>query len=260
MVELFQIGVLGDWVVDLDQAGLVVKMLPRSILLESNRMLLGAPDQKSLGGMIVLQIGIVRNLVKGYGKESVMRDPANDPMTGVVIQGKRGTLIETVRELGIGTENETKRETEGVTAVIEIGTRIMAGTETRIEIGNVSALMAAAGTVTEITSVQVASRTLPGTEITSVRDMNMTVVTCRKLMLNMVMVSAAITNMNITEAMSSMVIAKMDMGLRLSAQSDMIITLMIHTVKWQPFIRGNLTMQNLKARRKVRHTREELPA
>lgn len=244
--------------VDLDQAGLVVKMLPRSILLESSRMLLGAPDQKSLGGMIVLQIGIVRNLVKGYGKGTVMRDHGNDPMTGVVIQGMSGTNIEIVRELGTGTENEIRRETVGVTAVIGIGTRIMAGIETRIEIGNVSALMAGAGIVTEITSVQVTSRTLPGTEITSVRGMNMTVVTCRKLMLNMVMVSPAITNMNIIEAMSSMVMVKMDMGLRLSAQSDMIITVMIHhTVKWQPIIRVSLKMQNLKARRKVRHSRKE---
>jgi len=71
----------------------------------------------------------------------------------------------------------------------------------------------------------------------------------------MVMVSPAITNMNITEAMSSMVMAKMDMGLKLSAQSDMIITVMIHTVRCQPIIRGNLTMQNLKIPRKVRHTR-----
>lgn len=260
MVELFQIGVLGDWVVDLDQAGLVVKMLPRSILLESYRTLLGAPDQKSLGGMIVLQIGIVRNLVKGYGKETVMRDPVNDPMTGLVIQGKRGTTIEIVRELGTGTENKTRRETVGVTAVIGIGIRIMAGTETRIEIGNVSALMAGAGTVREIMSVQVMSRTLPGTEITSVRAMNMTVGTCRKLMLNMVMVSPAITNMNITEATSSMVMAKMDMGLKLSALNDMIITVMIRTVEWQPIIRGNLTMQNLKSLRKVRHTRKDLQA
>ena len=192
----------------------------------------------------------MRNLVRGYGKETVMRDPVNDPMTGLVIQGKRGPTIEIVRELGTGTESETRRETVGVTAVIGIGTRIMAGTETKIEIGNVSALTAGAGTVTEITS-----RTLPGTEITSVHDMNMTVVTCRKLMLIMVMVSPAITSMNITEAMSSMVMAKMDMGLKLSAQSDTIITMMIHIIKWQPIIRDNLRMQNLKSPRKVRHTR-----
>jgi hypothetical protein len=97
--------------------------------------------------------GIVRNLVKGYGRETVMRDPVSDPMTGLVIQGKRGPTIEIVRELGTGTESETRTETVGVTVVIGIGTRIMAGTETRIEIGNVSALMAGAGTVTEITSV-----------------------------------------------------------------------------------------------------------
>jgi len=242
VVELFQIGALGDWVVDLDQAGLAVKMLPRSILLESYRMLLGDPDQKSLGRMIVLQIVIVRNLVRGYGKETVMRDPVNDPMKGLVIRGKRGPTIEIARELGTGTEREIRRETVDVTAVIGIGTRIMAGTETRTEIGNVSALTAGAGTVTEITSVQVTSRTLPGTEITSVHDMNMTVVTCRKLMLIMVMVSPAITSMNITEAMGSMVMAKMNMGLKLSAQSDTIITMMIHIVKWQPIIRGNLKM------------------
>ena len=203
---------------------------------------------------------IVRNLVRGYGKETVMRDPVNDPMTGVVIQGKRGPTIEIVRELGTGTESETRRETVGVTAVIGIGTRIMAGTETRIEIGNVSDLTAGAGTVTEITSVQVTSRTLPGTEITSVHAMNMTVVTCRKVRLIIVMVNPAITSMNITEAMGSMVMAKMDMGLKPSAQSDMNITMMIHTVKWQPITRGNLTRQNLKSPRKVRHTRKKLAA
>lgn len=209
MVELFQIGVLGDWVVDLDQAGLVVKMLPRSILLESNRTLLGAPDQKSLGGMIVLQIGIVRNLVIGYGKEIVTRKLVNARMTGlvIVIQGKIDTTIETVRELVIGTENGTRRETVAVTAVIGIGTRIMAGIETRIETGNVSALMAGAGTVIEITSVQVTNKTLAGTEITSVRAMNMIVVTCRRVMLIMVMVRLAITSMSTTEVMNSMVMA-----------------------------------------------------
>ena len=209
MVELFQIGVLGDWVVDLDQAGLVVKMLPRSILLESNRMLLDDPDQKSLGGMIVLQIGIVRNLVIGYGKEIVTRKLVNARMTGpvIVIQGKIDTTIEIVRELVIGTENGTRRETVGVTGVIGIGTRIMAGIETRIETGNVSALMAGAETVTEITSVQVTNRTLAGTEITSVRAMNMIVVTCRRVMLIMVMVSLAITSMSTTEVTNSMVMA-----------------------------------------------------
>lgn len=209
MVELFQIGVLGDWVVDLDQAGLVVKMLPRSILLESNRTLLGAPDQKSLGGMIVLQIGIARNLVIGYGKEIVTRKLVNARMTGlvIVIQGKIDTTIEIVRELVIGIEKGTRRETVGVTAVIGIGTRIMAGIETRTETGNVSALMAEAGTVTEITSVQVTNRTLAGTEITSVRAMNMNVVTCRRVMLIMVMVSLAITSMSTTEVMNSMVMA-----------------------------------------------------
>jgi len=209
VVELCQTGVLGDWVVDLDQAGLVVKMLHRSILLESNRTLLDAPDQKSLGGMIVLQTGIVRNHVKGYGKEIVMRKPVNAPMTGLVIvtQGKIDTTIEIVREPVIGTENVTQRETVGVTAVIGIGTRITAGIETRIETGNVSALMAGAGTVTEITSVQVTNRTLPGTEIISVRAMNMTVVTCRRVMLIMGMASLAITSMSSTEAMNSMVMA-----------------------------------------------------
>ena len=209
MVELFQIGVLGDWVVDLDQAGLVVKMLPRSILLESNRMLLDDPDQKSLGGMIVLQIGIVRNLVIGYGKEIVTKKLVNARMTGpvIVIQGKIDTTIEIVRELVIGTENGTRRETVGVTGVIGIGTRIMAGIETRIETGNVSALMAGAETVTEITSVQVTNRTLAGTEITSVRAMNMIVVICRRVRLIMVMVSLAITSMSTTEVTNSMVMA-----------------------------------------------------
>jgi hypothetical protein len=53
VVELFQIGVPGDWVVDLDRAELVVKMLTRSPQLGSNRVL-GAPDQRSLRRTIVV--------------------------------------------------------------------------------------------------------------------------------------------------------------------------------------------------------------
>lgn len=145
----------------------------------------------------------------GYGKEIVTRKLVNARMTGlvIVIQGKIDTTIETVRELVIGTENGTRRETVAVTAVIGIGTRIMAGIETRIETGNVSALMAGAGTVIEITSVQVTNKTLAGTEITSVRAMNMIVVTCRRVMLIMVMVRLAITSMSTTEVMNSMVMA-----------------------------------------------------
>lgn len=145
----------------------------------------------------------------GYGKEIVTRKLVNARMTGlvIVIQGKIDTTIETVRELVIGTENGTRRGTVAVTAVIGIGTRIMAGIETRIETGNVSALMAGAGTVIEITSVQVTNKTLAGTEITSVRAMNMIVVTCRRVMLIMVMVRLAITSMSTTEVMNSMVMA-----------------------------------------------------
>lgn len=93
------------------------------------------------------------------------------------------------------------------------------------------------------------SRTLPGTEteITSVHAMNMTVVTFRRVMLIMAMVTPAITS---TEAMSSMVIAK-DMGMRLSAQS-----VIIRTVRWQTIIWDSLTMQNLKSLRKARHMRK----
>jgi len=258
VVELFQIGVLGDWVVDLDQAGLVVKMLARSILLGSNRMLLGPPDQKSLGRMIVLQIGIGRNLVKGYEKEIVMREAVNVPMTRlvIVIQEKIGTTIEIVRGLGTGTEKGTRKEIVDVTAVIEIGTKIMVGI--RIEIGNVSALMTAimagAGTVTEIMSVPVMNRTLPGieTEITSVRATNWIVVTCRRVMLIMATVSVAITSMSNKKAKRHMVMAKMDMGMKLSAQSDMSITVMIRTARCQPTTKRNPT-QNKKLRRKVRH-------
>lgn len=42
----------------------------------------------------------------------------------------------------------------------------------------------------------------------------------------------------------------------MSAQSDMSITVMIHTVKWQPTIRGNLKMQNLQSPRKGRHMKK----
>ena len=259
MVELFQIGVPGDWVVDLDQAGLAVKVRTRSILLGSNSML-GGPDQKSLGGMIAMQIRIGRNHVKGYGIEIVMREPANVPMTRsmIAIQEKRGTTIEIVRGLGTRTEKGTGRETVGVTGVTEIGTGIMVGT--MIERGNVSALMTAimtgAGIVTEITRVQV---------------MNGTVVACTRGMLIMAMVRldmtetwlimsriTSITSMNNTKAMRHTVMVKMDMGMKLSAQSEVSVSIIvvIHTVRWQPTIRRDLTMQNLKPLRKVRHTRK----
>lgn len=57
VVELFQIGVPGDWVVDLDQAELVVKMLNRSSPLGISSTL-DAQDRRSLGEMSVVQIGI----------------------------------------------------------------------------------------------------------------------------------------------------------------------------------------------------------
>ena len=251
VVELFQIGAPGDWVVDLDQAELVVKMLTRRSQLGSNSML-GAPDQRSLGGMIIVQIGIGRSLVKGYEKEIAMRESVNAPMTElvIVIQEKRGTTIEIGTRLGTGTEQGTGKEIMGVTVivivVIEIGTEIVVGI--MIERGTAIALMIAivreAGTVREITSVQVTKGT---------------VVTCMRGMLIMPMVrqsmteiwltmgrTMAMTNMSNTRVMRDMVMVKMDVGMKLSVQSDMSMSI----------IRRNLTMQNLKALRKARHTRK----
>jgi hypothetical protein len=267
VVELFQIGVPGDWVVDWDQAGWVVQILTKRILLGSNSMG-GVPDQKSLGGMIGVLKGIGRSLVKGYGKENVMRDPVNVHMTGlvIVIHEKRSTTIETVRGLGTGREGKTGKESMAVTVTVivvtetGIGTGIAVGT--MIEKGTAPALMIAivrgAGIVVK--------------EIMSVAVTSGTVATCMRGMQTMAMVGQSMTKicpatgrimamaiMSNTKVMRHMVMVKMDVVMKLSTQRGMTMSTIVltRTVKWKPTIRCCLTMLNLKGLRKVRHMRKE---
>ena len=240
VVELFQIGVPGDWVVDLDQAELVVKMLNRSSPLGISSTL-DAQDRRSLGEMSVVQIGTARSLVKGHGKEIVMRELVNDPMTVLasVIQKKIDTTIGIGTGLGTGNEEGTGREimvvtvtvTVSVIVVIEIGTGIVVGIMRETVTVVMIAIVREAGTVREITSVQV---------------MNGTVVTCMREMLNMPTVSQNMTEIwlvmirNMAITMSN---TKAMMLMRRSAQSDMSMST----------IRCNLTTQNLKALKRARH-------
>lgn len=260
--ELFQIGVLGDWVVGWDQAGWVVLILTKRIPLGSNNKV-DALDQKSLGGMIVVPIGIVKNLVKGYGKETVRRGPVNVRMTGLVIEiyEMRSITIETVRGLGIGREERTVKETTAVTVsvIVVTGTRIVVGT--MIEKGTVVALMIAivreAGTVVK--------------EIMSAPAMNVTVVTCMRGMQTMAMVGQSMTkiclvmgrimamvSMSNTKVMMHMVTVKMYVDMKLNTQSGMSTNIIVLTrmVKWKLTIRCRQTMLSQKALRKVRHMRK----
>jgi hypothetical protein len=194
--------------------------------------------------------------VKGYEKEIVMRNPVSAPMTElvIVIHGKRSTITEIGTGLEIGTEEGTEKRNMAVTVTVIVIVVIETGTGTGIVVGimierrTVAALMTAtvreAGTVREITNAQV---------------MNVTAVTCMRGMLIMPMVSRnmtetwlimgrimAITSMSNTKVTRHMVMVKMDVGMKLSAQSDMSMTI----------IRHNQITQNLKALRKVRHTRK----
>lgn len=170
--------------------------------------------------------------MKGHGKEIVMRELVNDPMTVLasVIQKKIDTTIGIGTGLGTGNEEGIGREimvvtvTVSVIVVIEIGTGIVVGIMRETVTVVMIAIVREAGTVREITSVQV---------------MNGTVVTCMREMLNLPTVSQnMIRNMAIT--MSN---TKAMMLMRRSAQSDMSMST----------IRCNLTTQNLKALKRARH-------
>jgi len=262
VVEQFQIGVPGDWVVDWDQAGWVVQILIKKILLGSNSMV-GVPGQKSLGEMIGVLKGIGRSLVKGYGKENVMRDPVSIHMTGlvIVIHEKRSTTIETVRGLVTRREGKIGKGSMAVTVTVivvtGIGTGIAVGT--MIEKGTVAALMIAivrgAGTVVKesapVTSGNVATCTR-GMQTMPMVGQNMTKI-CP--------VTGRIMAMDImsnTKAMRHLVMVKMDVGMKLSTQRGMTMSTIVltRTVKWKQTIRCSLTMQNLKGLRKVRHMRK----
>uniref|UniRef100_A0A0E0M9I9 RRM domain-containing protein n=1 Tax=Oryza punctata TaxID=4537 RepID=A0A0E0M9I9_ORYPU len=211
--------------------------------------MLRAPDQRSLGlgGMIVMQIEVERNLVKGFGKEAMMRGPVSVSMTGfvIMIQGKRGTTIKTVR----GLETGTKKEIVDMTVMIETSAEIMV--RNMKERGDVNALMTAIGA---------GAGAGTGIEIMSSQVMNVTVDICVRGMLIMAMGSLSMTeiwlNMNKITAMRHMAMVKMNM--ELIAQSDMSRStiVMIHSVKWQATISHDLTTQNLKPPRKVRHTKK----
>jgi hypothetical protein len=207
--------------------------------------------------------GIVKNLVKGYVKETVRRGPVNVRMTGLVIEihEMRSITIETVRGLGTGREERTAKETMAVTVTVIVvtGTGIVVGT--MIEKGTTLALMIAivreAGTVVK--------------EIMSAPVMNATVVTCMRGMQTMAMVGQSMTkiclvtgrimalvSMSNTKGMTHMVMVKMDVGMKLNTQSGMSTSIIVltHMVKWKPTIRCSQTMLNQKALRKVRHMRK----
>jgi hypothetical protein len=217
-----------------------------------------ALDQRSLGGMIVVLIGIGRSLVKGFVKEIiVMREPVNAHMTGlvIVIQEKKSTTTEIMTGLGTGSEERIGKEIMVVIVIVvtEIGTRIVV--VTTIQKRTVVALM--------IGIVRGAGN---GREI-----MNEIVVTCMRGVLTMLMVGSNMTKecqimdrimamacTSNTKAMSPMTMVKMDVGVKLSTQRGMsMVTIMwTHAVRWNPVIRCSLTMLNLMALRKVRHSRK----
>jgi hypothetical protein len=217
-----------------------------------------ALDQRSLGGMIVVLIGIGRSLVKGFVKEIiVMREPVNAHMTGlvIVIQEKKSTTTEIMTGLGTGSEERIGKEIMVVIVIVvtEIGTRIVV--VTTIQKRTVVALM--------IGIVRGAGN---GREI-----MNEIVVTCMRGVLTMLMVGSnmtkecqimdrimAMASTSNTKAMSPMTMVKMDVGVKLSTQRGMsMVTIMwTHAVRWNPVIRCSLTMLNLMALRKVRHLRK----
>ncbi|RWR75809.1 hypothetical protein CKAN_00421000 [Cinnamomum micranthum f. kanehirae] len=93
-VELFQIGVLVDWVVGLGLRDLEVKILIRSILAENHsRLQQYMPTQRSQGhGKIAMQRGRSPGKEEGIETEST-KSPMNAPMTRcvIVIQEKIGT-------------------------------------------------------------------------------------------------------------------------------------------------------------------------
>lgn len=139
VVELFLIGDLGDWVVDLDPQGLEVKKLTRSILAESNsKQHLAVPDRRSLGlekkdKLIGKENGLE---IGGVGTEIDVRNRVNDHMIGheTRILEKIGTITEIVIE----TEKERGRR-KGTTAVNVIEVVIESEKETIA--GNLSAVL-----------------------------------------------------------------------------------------------------------------------
>lgn len=201
--------------------------------------------------------------MKGQGKEIVMREPVNVHMTGhvIVIHEKRSTTIETVRGLGTGREERTGKESMAVTVtmIVVIETGIVVGTmiEKRTVLALMIAIVRGAGTVVK--------------EIMSALVMTGTVATCMRGMRTMAMEGQSMTkicpitgrimamaSMSNTKVMKHMVMVKMDVGMKLSTQSGMTVSIIVmtHTVKWKPTTRCSLTMLNLKDLRKVRRTRK----
>jgi hypothetical protein len=178
-------------------------------------------------------------------------------MTGlvIVIQEKKSTTTEIMTGLGTGSEERIGKEIMVVIVIVvtEIGTRIVV--VTTIQKRTVVALM--------IGIVRGAGN---GREI-----MNEIVVTCMRGVLTMLMVGSnmtkecqimdrimAMASTSNTKAMSPMTMVKMDVGVKLSTQRGMsMVTIMwTHAVRWNPVIRCSLTMLNLMALRKVRHSRK----
>lgn len=205
--------------------------------------------------------------MKGYGKETVMKEPVSVHMTGLVnvIHEKRSITIETVRGLGTGREERTGKESMLVTVTVivivvtETGTGIAAVTmkEKRTGLALMIAIVRGAGiAVKEIMNEPVMNGTV-ATGTRGMRTMAMVVQNMTKIcpVTGRIMAMVSMSN---TKVMRHMVMVKMDVGMKLSTQSGMIrsIIVLTRTVKWKPTIRCSLTMLNLKGLRKERHMRK----
>jgi hypothetical protein len=200
--------------------------------------------------------GIGRSLVKGFVKEIiVMREPVNAHMIGlvIVILEKKSATI----EIGTGSEEKTGKEITVVTVIAIAVTKIGTGTgtvvvtmiEKRIVIALMIAIVRGAGNGREVMNVATYMR---GILTMLMVGPNMTKV-CQ--ITDRIMAMACMSN---TKAMSPMVMVKMGMDVKMSTQRGMSMSTIvwIHTVRWNPIIRCNLTMLNLMALRKVRHLRK----
>jgi hypothetical protein len=135
-----------------------------------------------------LNAGIVRSLLKRYGKEIALKNPGSAPMTECVsaIQGKKGTAIEIGTGLGtgIGTEEGTVRKTKGVTVIVVIEIGIGTGTGT----GTVVGIMIERRSVVVLMTVNVREAGIVR-EITSMQITNVNALACMRGMMIMPMVS-----------------------------------------------------------------------
>lgn len=208
--------------VELDQAGSVLKVLTTSVLLGCNS-LLGNPDQRSLGGMIIMQIGILRNLGKECGKRTRMKEPVSVRMTGRVIVNleKGGTTVEIMIGHWTRTKGGTGKEIVGVNVIaavmIKVSTGIMVVTMIEEERGNTSGhittIVIVAGTMAKIMSMQITEMEV----VTCMRGVHMATVILGMKEIWLVMVRIMAT-MSSAKVMMLMVMVKMVLARKLSTQ------------------------------------------